>query len=946
MIYFRKLLKASVQEMRKIAPSSSLVRFGVFQADLQNGLLYRQGVRIKLQEQPFRILALLLEHHGQVVTREEIRRNLWPDGTFVDFEGGLNAAMKKVRAALDDSSDEPQYIETIPKRGYRFIASVEQGEAPATAQQRQRQELTGEIPHGYRRRFGRLVTVASTLLIVGIAGFFAVRWGIQRADRNVARAASNPVPVRPSLAVLGFHNASGKSEDAWLAPAISEMLSTELAAGEKLRLVPGEDISNLRLSSPWSQTDTLGKATTTRIGMALNSDLLVLGSYTSIGENASRQLRLDVRLQDARTGEILTEIGETGGPSDLFRVVSDAGGKLRERLGVPKPQESEEASILATMPANPQAERFYSLGLVKMREYDYLSARVLLEQAIKADPQFPLAHSMLARAYIFLGHDDLAKTEAKRGLDFASSLPRAQKLTIEASYHQANGDRGKAADIYRVLFSLFPDSLDYGLQLAKLQLESYHPDEALATIRQLRRLPAPARDDPSIDLREAYILFPRDPAATDRLFHSAADKARAQGRGLIYAKAEENLCYVNRQHLQPPPECREAYETFLAAGNRDEAAYSLQLMAEAQRLTGHRQEAIPYYRQATGIFREIGDREKLGVTLNNLSLVFEGEGLWDQAERTYREAREAFQAVNDKANAAAATGNIANMLVLRGRLNEAAALDRQSWELAEASGRARPEPFHIQYASVLLMRGELEQARLEIEPQIASLRSFGADPWQLANALGVLGDIQKQEGDLGGAHKSYEDALQTLKTANASTASLQVSLAELSMEEGHADAAEPPIRQAIAEFEKDKSAGDELGGYVALARVLLAEGKVSEAQNAASRAAGLADLHEFPTLSLPLRLVQARASVAAAKPGMAGSNARAAAERAMREIVQRSGQLGMFTIFCEARLALGELELRIEPAAGRARLSALASDCQKCGFELISRRAASLLSVR
>ena len=112
------------------------------------------------------------------------------------------------------------------------------------------------------------------------------------------------------------------------------MLSTELAAGEKLRLVSGEDVANLRLSSPWSQTDTLGQKTTARIGTALNSDVLVLGSYASIGRPERRQLRLDVRLQDAKTGEILAEVAEIGSSENFFQLISRIGAKLRDRLGV------------------------------------------------------------------------------------------------------------------------------------------------------------------------------------------------------------------------------------------------------------------------------------------------------------------------------------------------------------------------------------------------------------------------------------------------------------------------------------------------------------------------------------------------------------------------------------------------------------------------------------
>src|SRR6185295_18836877 len=101
-----------------------VIRFGVFEVDLRSGELRKNGLRIKLQDQPFQVLAMLLEKPGQVVTREQLHQKLWPDGTFVDFEHGLHAAIQRLRQALNDSADTPRFIETLPKRGYRFLAPV------------------------------------------------------------------------------------------------------------------------------------------------------------------------------------------------------------------------------------------------------------------------------------------------------------------------------------------------------------------------------------------------------------------------------------------------------------------------------------------------------------------------------------------------------------------------------------------------------------------------------------------------------------------------------------------------------------------------------------------------------------------------------------------------------------------------------------------------------
>src|ERR1700733_134784 len=110
--------------MEPAVTSAQVFRFGLFEADVVRNALTRNGARIKIQDQPFRVLIFLLERPGEIVTREELRLKLWPEGTFVDFDGSLNVILKKLRAAIDDDPDNPRFIETVPKRGYRFIAPV------------------------------------------------------------------------------------------------------------------------------------------------------------------------------------------------------------------------------------------------------------------------------------------------------------------------------------------------------------------------------------------------------------------------------------------------------------------------------------------------------------------------------------------------------------------------------------------------------------------------------------------------------------------------------------------------------------------------------------------------------------------------------------------------------------------------------------------------------
>src|SRR5258707_1349969 len=124
------LAAAPLGTSKQPALSPKLVRFGIYQVDVRTSELWKQGRKVKLQEQPCRILAILLEQRGEVVTREELRKRLWSDDTFVDFDHSLNTAIMRLREALSDSSDNPRFIETLPRHGYRFIAPVEEVASP------------------------------------------------------------------------------------------------------------------------------------------------------------------------------------------------------------------------------------------------------------------------------------------------------------------------------------------------------------------------------------------------------------------------------------------------------------------------------------------------------------------------------------------------------------------------------------------------------------------------------------------------------------------------------------------------------------------------------------------------------------------------------------------------------------------------------------------------
>jgi len=956
--------------MQTTANSRRSYRFGLFEAHSINGELLRQGMRVRLQDQPFRLLTVLLEHAGEVVSREELRQQLWPADTYVEFDGSLNAALKRLRAALGDPAENPVFIETVPKRGYRFIApvTVEEkpseiptadflgaGNVPATTGTATGATPPAQVPAGKRPETflirGRVLIYGVTFVVFVLLSLGWYFYGHRSLPAAQSPSSAGPsLPTRKSVAVLGFRNASGRTQDDWMGTAFAEMLSTELATGEKLRLVSGEEVANLRISSPWPQTGTLGRETTARIGTALNSDVLVLGSYTAIGKKDRGQLRLDVTLQNARTGEVLSQIAQTSSSDDLLQVTSDTGARLRERLGVPGVSDSEQAGVLASLPLNREAAKFYALGIARLREFDALAAKDLLEQATRADPKFSLAHAMLGRALSQLGYEQKHKGEARKALDLAIDLPQADRLQVEGDYYESLPDHEKAASTFRALFELFPDSVEYGLQLAAAQNASGHAYQALDTIARLRRLPAPASDDPRIDMAEAKAVPASRRADSLLLVRRAATKASGQGKKLIYAQARlwecMNLLYGEHPDQADAP-CEDAYNIYRAAGNNLGAADALRLMADKQGGAGHIAQARATYQRALKILGGTGEHLKTAVILNNMGNGYTDDGDLDRGEQCYRLAKFHFEQAGDKHNTATALSNIADILYLRGNLPAAAKTYEKVIEILASLDGVLPGYACYRLADLELTQGDVQDAHRHAQQVVDAMRQTQGDPGgERTGALSEFGDVLKAEGDLKGARQQYQAALDIRQKMGAmsTVAESQETLADLALEEGHPDQAEPLLRAAIEEFEKEKSDPDSASAYMAMSRTLLAEGKLDEARLAMERATKLTVTSPDPALKLPAAIQSARIELAAGRKA-SGHSPLATVIQRLRSVIVTAKRLGYYQTECEARLAMGEAELAIDPATGRSELEILEHETHGHGLELLSHKA-QLLAAR
>jgi DNA-binding winged helix-turn-helix (wHTH) protein/TolB-like protein len=963
-------------------PAEGIFKFGEFQIDARARTLRREQATVTLNRRAFDVLLYLVQNPAKVLTRDELLKNVWPD-TFVD-ENSLAQSISVLRRALEEKPGDNNYIVTLPGRGYQFVAPVEvvlpenlallpegiddgRGGTGVVIQQRtvRTSVITEEKQQHIPPAGNRAMIALSAIVVVAamsVAGVLAWRQFHRVAVPAISTLTAISAPPRRSVAVLGFRNLSGRPEEGWLSTALAEMLSTELEAGEKLRLVSGEEIARTKIDLPLADADSLSRSTLAQVHKNLNSDLIVLGSYTTLTEKSGIRIRLDLRLQDTVAGETVADVAVVGGEADLFDMVSQAGARLREKLGVEAVSPVEAVSIRASSPSNRDAARLYSEGLARLRVFDALEARDLLQQAIAADPKYSLAHSALAEAWSQLGYDKKARQEAKQAYDLSANLSREDKLVVEGRYRDIDRQFGKAIEVYRALFTLFPDNAEYGLKLATVQARGHQSQDALATVASLRKLPAPASEDPRIDLAEsdAWRLlgdFKHQEAPQGR----AVEKARALGAKLILARALEaqaRLFNFLGRAQDAIALCRESRDIYAAAGDRQGEARALLVSADISSNSGDFPGAISFYQQAQVIFRKNGSEGGVASVLNNLGSLYEREGDLAASEKMYRQAQASFRLLDDNARLAVVTGNIAEERMEQGDLRQALQLHQEQLQLGDATNTENAALAGYGIAAILGLQGDLAGSQQGFEHSL-TLWQEKSNRNAAAYAMWSLGSVLTEEADFAGSRKMYEQALAIRTTAGdkLAIAETQMGLADLALEEeqssaghlpaehsaagassdGHSAAEqEAAARQALEVFQAQKVHDDETGAWSVLARALLAEGKTAAAKDAMQQARTLAAKSQNPNIRWPTAIAAAQIETAGKDLAVDG-----AASRELDGIVTKARELGYKGIELNARLTLAEIEIKTgKMAAGRAHLAAIEAEAKAKGFNLVAHKAA------
>src|ERR1700734_2826319 len=401
---------------------NSVVRFGTYEVSLQSGEVRKSGLRIRVQQQPIKLLKALLERPGEVVTREELRGRVWPDESFGDFDQALNIAVGKLRSALGDSAENPRFIETLPKRGYRFIADV--SVVDVDARPKRPESSAGDLPGLQEKKTEpahKLQNAESAVVppwrlwparrvIVGLAFVVGLPMLALWFFHSDSRA---PAGIR-SLAVLPLNNLSGDASQNYFADGMTDELITDLAQISALRVISRTSVMTYKgARKPLPQ-----------IARELNVDAVVEGSVLRSGD----QIRITAQLIEASTDKHLWSQSYEGELKDTLALQNQVARAIAEQIRINlNPQ--EQAALKAAKVVNPEAYESYLKGRYFWNKRTPDSLKVALayfNQAIEEDPTYARAYSGLADTYALLGDWQYGVMTPKE------ALPKAKAAATKA----------------------------------------------------------------------------------------------------------------------------------------------------------------------------------------------------------------------------------------------------------------------------------------------------------------------------------------------------------------------------------------------------------------------------------------------------------------------------------------------------------------------------------
>jgi tetratricopeptide (TPR) repeat protein/predicted Ser/Thr protein kinase len=776
-------------------------------------------------------------------------------------------------------------------------------------------------------------TIAVRVALVAALVGGGLYYPLHRLGRG--HATSVHAAMRPTIAVLGFKNLSGKPDVAWVSPALSQMLGTELTTGEKLRIIPSEQVTHGKIDLALTDEDSLGRDSLKRVRNNMGSDLVVLGSFLDM----QGQIRIDLSLQNAVSGETIANISESGAEQNLPDLATRVGEQLRHKLGIASPSADDEAHTKSSQPSNLTATRLYSEGLQKLHSFDSVAARDLFEKAIGEDPNYALAHSALAQAWRSLGYGKRSASEAKKALDLSASLSRENRLAIEAQYRESTHDRARENEIYKALFDFYPDDLEYGLSLAKSQSSNAQFQEANTTLDALQQFPPPQGDDPRIDfLRSEVAVSTGDYKKALTLDERVELRAEQRGARRMAAEALEEQCFL-RSRLGEPAKassaCDQARTLYSDVGDlAAEAGIWGNIAFQAKDLKSGR---MANERQIV-LLKKVESDGGLAWAMTVAGELSADSGDYSRALGEYNEALGLYQKVSDQFGMNSAYGNLGWVNSLRGNLTDAVTdLEQAIGLMHQTNSRNEMDLWLDLLAEVLLDKGDIGGATKQLEEGFTTNAETGD------KRVGIyLHTTQSRllfaEGELKESRREAEIAIKSCLEVDDEGGANQgrLLLARLDIAENHSQAAVEGLHRV---FSSSKSKPEE-GGQIE-ARAVLIDALLATPSTDAKREVGILANISPNTQNARLRM-DAKIEIARARFALGD---RKGSQILLDEVISESSRLGYEGVRLGARLARAKIELQSgDLSAGRTEIEKIEKQADAMGLKLIANEARALLT--
>jgi len=550
----------------------TVYRFGPFTVDPAAGELLKHGKRVKIQDQPFRLLLILLENAGEVVARTAIQGRIWDGNTFVDFDSSLRVAVGKLREALADDAGSPHYVETIPKRGYRFVGAVAASPFADGASATELASATSSSEERARKTTGinRWAWVLGLLLVAaaGVASWFSF------AKHKVLKETD-------TLVLADFENHTG---DPVFDGTLRQGLAIQLEQSPFLQIVGDEqmqrDIRLMSLKPGAHITMSTARDICIRDGAAATID----GSIASLG----KRYVLTLQAASCQNGATLArEQIEADDKEHVLRALGTAATALRRRLGESLSTIQEHNLPLEQVTTSSlEALQSYTAGLGELNRGRFLAAVPLLQRAVALDPSCAMAYYYLGMASLNAGDKDHENEYLKKAYSLIGRVSQYERYLISSGYYQSIGELYKDIDVYRLGIVDYPRAWGFrnGLSVDLIDLGQF--EDGLREGRAATQL-QPNAEPPYRRVLDAYMCLGRLGEA-----RSVAKQARLQGiDGARIHQRFLEMAYIEDDQAAA------AREIKWFAG-RPEEYLSFGLQAAQLNLLGQRSESGKLYRRA------------------------------------------------------------------------------------------------------------------------------------------------------------------------------------------------------------------------------------------------------------------------------------------------------------------------------------------------------------